>query len=81
MQQWEYMFAQCHYDADQQQWLIKLQKEFELYEGVRLLGQNGWELAGIQTQTAATGGKSVEYYCPSSLYIFKREMAAQGEPG
>ncbi len=75
---WEYRVISCTYrrntsgffEKPKGKWLLSIdQQEYPLAEGLALLGQQGWELGGVQSREM----KARDSRRPDSYYIFKRE--------
>jgi hypothetical protein len=81
-QKWQYRVCTCQFEitavggifrADEGYWTLTLDEELPLADGLQQLGEEGYELAGIQsTYLRDNGGAGTSWYSPSSIYIFKR---------
>ena len=60
-------------------WVIQLDKEFPLHDGLNYMGELGYELVAIQQTWAIHGGEVSGGYYPSYLYIFKKPLEQQGD--
>ena len=78
MDTWEYKVISCTYQYLESStlfktkgaWFLTIDKQaYRLTEGLNLLGQEGWQLAGIQAREMEHGRSSRR---PDSYYVFKR---------
>ena len=81
-QKWQYRICACQFKstavggifrADEGYWIMTLDKELTLANGLQQMGDEGYELAGIQAiNMRDNGGAGNSWYAPSYYYIFKR---------
>ncbi len=87
IKRWKYYAAYCTFKetkapgvlggAREGFWMLKLDKEFTLADGLNHMGDLGYELVGIQTTSTLAGGGSPHWFEPSFFYIFKKPIEAQ----
>lgn len=78
---WRYYVAQCWYKVpqvpgrasskDEGYWVLSLDREYPLVDGLNHMGELGYELVGIQPTGLRSGGQYGQWYEPSSFYVFK----------
>jgi hypothetical protein len=81
---WRYQVAHCQFKETRKagllsgvsegQWVLVLDREYPLAEGLNRMGDLGYELAGIQLAILETGGRAAGPYAPASIYVFKRPV-------
>jgi len=67
-------------DEAEGDWILVLDKEFSLSDGLTYMGNLGFELVGIQANNLKTGDINT-WYQPDYSYIFKRpkiQVASSG---
>ncbi len=74
-----YVYARLEQEGEEQRalWHISIrdQGEYGLAEGLKLLGDRGWELVGIHAHTIRDlGSLHGWHYHPEHIYIFKRPL-------
>ncbi|MHB1354459.1 MAG: hypothetical protein ACYCZF_00625 [Anaerolineae bacterium] len=81
---WEYRVCTCQFEItseggifreDEGFWILSLDEDVPLADGLRRLGAEGYELVGIQTASLRdNGGAGTSWYAPGSIYVFKRPL-------
>jgi hypothetical protein len=79
---WTYQVAHCKFKETRRRgllreereghWILMLDGEYTLAEGLNHMGDLGYELVGIQLAILETGGSRHGQYGPDSIYVFKR---------
>lgn len=85
---WSYVTALCYFRETKSAglmgfmgalgegyFMLSLEQDYSLNEGLNVMGSRGYELAGIQA-AALIEGKEVGWYRPKYLYVFKRPESA-----
>ena len=83
-QKWQYRVCACQFKitkaggifhADEGYWTLTLDSELSLVNGLQQMGDEGYELAGIQvTNLRDSGGANKPWYAPSYFYVFKKPL-------
>jgi hypothetical protein len=81
---WRYYVAACTYKEGKAggllgtrrdgQWILHLDRELPLAQGLNYMGGLGYELVGIQPAVLRSGGEIARYYEPDTFYIFKQPI-------
>jgi hypothetical protein len=81
---WTYYTARCYYKETRKAdvfsryaegiWVLDLEQEYPLAEGLNAMGSRGFELVAIQPAQLRHGGSNQSYYEPVSIYIFKQRI-------
>jgi hypothetical protein len=85
MKKWKYYVAPCFYEEGKRSglfgakedgvWILRLDQDFPLLEGLAQMGELGYELVGIQpSRLVFGGGGRPDWYRPASQYIFKQPL-------
>ena len=81
IQKWKYYVGTSHFKITKEggllghkegYWVLTLDEEFTLQDGLQHMGDLNYELVGIQAANLKTGGSG--WYQPSYFYIFKRPL-------
>lgn len=82
-QKWEYYVGSYDYKVTkkggafskaQSAWILTLDKEYSLREGLKIMGTEGWELVSTHSGNLMSGGQIGSWYSPDYIYIFKRPL-------
>ncbi len=89
IKKWKYYAAYCSFKYTKEPgflggkgegyWTLRLDKEFNLADGLNHMGELGYELVGIQATDMRNGGEGSGWYNPSCFYIFKKPIETQGD--
>ena len=87
IKKWTYNTALCHwiktsgglFEEEEGYWVIDIEKELPLAEGLNYAGELGYELVGLQIARSRFGGDLGGYDHPDHLYIFKKPRIQQSE--
>ncbi|HEV7642354.1 MAG TPA: hypothetical protein VGO50_00305 [Pyrinomonadaceae bacterium] len=87
LKKWTYNIALCHwiktsgglFQEEEGYWVIDIEKELPLAEGLNYAGELGYELVGLQIARSRFGGELGGYEHPDHLYIFKKPLTQQSE--
>jgi hypothetical protein len=80
MQKWEYEACWVYHDDEKKGWYISMDEGvLNLFEGLDILGDGGWEMVGTALSIAQSGGgrgyERPDIYMPCHWLYFKRPKA------
>lgn len=84
MKTWEYKVVSCRHRMSPSAflsrspgtWILSIaEQEYPLAKGLEILGDEGWELAGVQCREMVPS--TIKYHRPDSYYIFKRQVTRE----